>query len=76
MNSPTKIIYLYVTIVILFYFLLADYVFNMAYLLLFIVITNINTRLLMVYITPQYALYILLYITIIILQIYDLYRIL
>lgn len=76
MNSPTKIIYLYVTIVILFYFLLADYVFNMAYLLLFIVITNINTRLLMVYITPQYALYILLYITIIILQIYNLYRIL
>lgn len=76
MNSPTKIIYLYITIVILFYFLLADYVFNMAYLLLFIVITNINTRLLMVYITPQYALYILLYITIIILQIYNLYRIL
>lgn len=76
MNSPTKIIYLYVTIVILFYFLLADYVFNMAYLLLFIVITNINTRLLMVYITPQYALYILLYITIIILKIYNLYRIL
>lgn len=76
MNSPTKIIYLYVTIVILFYFLLADYVFNMAYLLLFIVITNINTRLLMVYVTPQYALYILLYITIIILQIYNLYRIL
>lgn len=76
MNSPTKIIYLYVTIVILFYFLLADYVFNMAYLLLFIVITNINARLLMVYITPQYALYILLYITIIILQIYNLYRIL
>lgn len=76
MNSPTKIIYLYVTIVILFYFLLADYVFNMAYLLLFIVTTNINTRLLMVYVTPQYALYILLYITIIILQIYNLYRIL
>lgn len=76
MNSPTKIIYLYVTTVILFYFLLADYVFNMAYLLLFIVIININTRLLMVYITPQYALYILLYITIIILQIYNLYRIL
>lgn len=76
MNSPTKIIYLYVTIVILFYFLLADYVFNMAYLLSFIVITNINTRLLMVYVTPQYALYILLYITIIILQIYNLYRIL
>lgn len=76
MNSPTKIIYLHITIVILFYFLLADYVFNMAYLLLFIVITNINTRLLMVYITPQYALYILLYITIIILQIYNLYRIL